>query len=650
MQNLQKTLIEIIKADTTYFSNEKLLKNKLTEDALKLEPKLIKYILSDEKLKKHFFLEVDGVLVFDKDKFIQFVNDKQFLPDSYTSFKNKIGLLDEDGDYFCEKKDVVLAWPYKDCVLEGGQDKEDQKRNEIFYNEILAPDEIDRLFDPKVLTNFKRYDKDGEHPNPKDITRNDNLIIKGNNLLALHSLKKFYRGKVKLIYIDLPFNTERKDDSFKYNDKFNHSTWMTFMKNRLEISKSFLKKDGIICLHINDNELYHLKILCDEVFGRNNFINNICIRDSHPSGLKLSAKEKTILKTKSYILIYSMSEERKIFPLYQERKEWDTHFNTYVEIDGNEKIKYSLVDYLKENGIVDEDFQIDDGALNNSKFKAFVFENRHKIFQGTKEIPKEAKKLSLENPDKVIEYKGSNASREFAYNGRRLSPLTKSIWDVGFDGFSKEEFGKILCDFWDDVDFNNTQNEGGVDLPNGKKPEYLMARLISWFTRKNELVMDFFLGCGTTGAVSHKMERRYIGIEQLDYGKNNSVVRLKNVINGDQTGISKYNKWQGGGSFVYCELKKWNQNYIDEIETAKTTEALISIYEKMKSEGFSRYDVDLSKFDEKEFSELTIEQQKEVLIECLDKNHLYVNLSEMEDSTYQISNEEKEMNHKFYGI
>ncbi len=164
------------------------------------------------------------------------------------------------------------------------------------------------------------------------------------------------------------------------------------------------------------------------------------------------------------------------------------------------------------------------------------------------------------------------------------------------------------------------------------------------------LLWIFFLGCGTTGAVSHKMERRYIGIEQLDYGKNNSVVRLKNVINGDQTGISKYNKWQGGGSFVYCELKKWNQNYIDEIETAKTTEALISIYEKMKSEGFSRYDVDLSKFDEKEFSELTIEQQKEVLIECLDKNHLYVNLSEMEDSTYQISNEEKEMNRKFYGI
>jgi adenine-specific DNA-methyltransferase len=650
MQNLQQILIEILKIDSTYFSNKKLLRNKLTEDALKLKPKLIKHVLSDEKLKKHFFLEVNGVLVFDKDKFIQFVNDKQFLPDSYTSFKNKIGLLDENGNYFQEKKDVVLAWPYKDCVLEGGQDKEDQKREEIFYNEILAPDEIDRLFDPKVLTNFKRYDKDGERLNPKDITRNDNLIIKGNNLLALHSLKKLFRGEVKLIYIDLPFNTERQDDSFNYNDKFNHSTWLTFMKNRLEISKIFLKNDGIICLHINDNELYHLKVLCDEVFGKSNFINNICIRDSHPSGLKMSAKEKTILKTKSYILIYSRNKDRKIYPLYQERRDWDTHFNTYVEIDDYEKPKYSLVEYLKENGIVDNDFRVGVDALNDPGFKAFVFENRHKIFQGTKEIPKEAKTISLENPDRVVEYKGSNGGREFAFNGRRLSPLAKSIWDVGFDRFSKEEFAKILCDFWDDVDFNNTQNEGGVDLPNGKKPEYLMARLLSWFTRKNDLVLDFFLGCGTTAAVSHKMGRKYIGIEQLDYGENDSFIRLKNVINGDRTGISKYINWLGGGSFIYCELKKWNQNYIDEIETAKTTKDLLLLSDKMKSESFFRYDVNLSKINKKDFSALTLDQQKGILIECLDKNHLFINLSEKEDSTYQVSKEEKEMNRKFYGL
>jgi adenine-specific DNA-methyltransferase len=394
----------------------------------------------------------------------------------------------------------------------------------------------------------------------------------------------------------------------------------------------------------------YLKLLCDEVFGRDNFINTICVRDSHPSGLKLSSKEKTIIKTKSYVLVYSKTNERKVYPLYQLRTDWDKHFNSFVEIDSEEKTKYRLIDYLKENKIVNDDFKLDEKALEGHNFKSFAFENRNKIFQSTKEIPNEAKELSLKNPDKVIEYKGSNGNREFAFNGRRLSPLTKSIWDIGFDGYYEEDFAKLLCDFWNDIDFNNTQNEGGVDLPNGKKPEHLLARLISWFSKKGDIVMDYFLGCGTTAAVSHKMGRKYIGIEQLDYGENDSVVRLKNVINGDKTGISKYIDWNGGGSFIYAELKKWNQAYIDEIEMAKTTKDLLAIYEKMKKEAFFRYDVDLSSFDEKKFEKLELGQQKEVLIKCLDKNHLYVNLSEMDDDTYEISNKEKEMNRKFYGL
>lgn len=233
MQNLKNNLISLIEDNETYFAEGKPLKNKLTEDALKHEKDLLRLLLKDEKIKEHFFTEVDsGVLVFDEDKFVQFVNDKEFLPDSFTAFRNKIGLMDSRGRYFREINDVVLAWPYKDCVLEGGQDKEDEKRDEIFYNEILAPDEIDRLFDPKVLTNFKRYSADGvkdmretvakEPEQPLKIT-DRNLIIKGNNLLALHSLKREFRGKVKLIYIDPPFNTG--GDEFKYNDRFNHYTW-----------------------------------------------------------------------------------------------------------------------------------------------------------------------------------------------------------------------------------------------------------------------------------------------------------------------------------------------------------------------------------------------------------------------------------------
>lgn len=679
MQNLQEKLIEILKDDTTYYNNEKLLKNKLTEDALKLEPKLFKYILSDDKLKKHFFLEVDGVLVFDKDKFIQFVNDKKFLPDSYTSFKNKIGLLDENSDYFREKKDVVLVWPYKDCVLEGGQDKEDQKRDEIFYNEILAPDDIDRLFDPKVLTNFKKYDKDGEHSDPKDISRNDNLIIKGNNLLALHSLLKLYRGKVKLIYIDPPYNIGN-GDSFNYNDKFNHSTWLTFMKNRLETAYELLSDNGVIYVQIDNTEIGHLKVLMDEVF-KNNLISIISWQRASQRTV-LGQGETPIIDITEYILVYaktknsnSLNNVRK--PILVEKYDIDgkisdllikmtSQYNQLfvsegkkelykeIETDRGDKIKIFKhknwqIEPLSKKGISD-----DADELYNLYIKNFDKISRfdHQQSESTVE------QLILNNIDDENLFSTERTMKQ----GKRKGQKVTSFYLKGNVIYYLKKYAKIEGDniyrlvdmnnFWTDTDFSSAgiANEGGVKLKRGKKPEALIKAIIELSTDEDDVIMDFFLGIGTTCAVAHKMGRKYIGIEQLDYGNNDSVTRLKNVINGDQTGISKTVAWQGGGSFVYCELKKWNQNYIDEIETAKTSEELLSIYDKMKSEAFFRYDVDLSKFDEKEFIELTLEQQKEVLIECLDKNHLYVNLSEMKDATYQNSDEDKEINRKFNGI
>jgi adenine-specific DNA-methyltransferase len=153
MENLLDNLKNLLQKDERLVSKGELLKNKIIELALKLDKDLIKLLLSDKKMKEVFFVNVDGALIFDKDKFIKFVSNKQFLPDSYTSFKNKIGLIDEKGGFVSEKKEVVISWPYKDCVLEGGMTKEDQKRDEIFWNEILAPDEISRLLDPKVFTN-----------------------------------------------------------------------------------------------------------------------------------------------------------------------------------------------------------------------------------------------------------------------------------------------------------------------------------------------------------------------------------------------------------------------------------------------------------------------------------------------------------------
>jgi adenine-specific DNA-methyltransferase len=208
MQNLLQDLRDLLAQDPRLISQDgALLKNLVIELGLKLDVDLLRLLLSHDRIKQHFFTPVDGVLVFDKDKFLRFVNNKEFLPDSYTAFKNKIGLSDDGGEtYLSRRREVTLVWPYKDCVLEGGQTQEDAKRDEIFWNTTLAPDDIDRLLDPKVLTGWRRYDAEGEHA-VTELCPDDNLIIRGNNLLALHSLVRRFGGKVKLIYIDPPYNT-----------------------------------------------------------------------------------------------------------------------------------------------------------------------------------------------------------------------------------------------------------------------------------------------------------------------------------------------------------------------------------------------------------------------------------------------------------
>jgi adenine-specific DNA-methyltransferase len=261
-------------------------------------------------------MDIEGILVFDKVAFQRFVNAKNFLPDSYTQYKNKIGLSTDNDHYITDSREVVLVWPHKDCILEGGQTKEDAKRNEIFYNTTLAPDEIDVLTAPKVLTNWKRYDKDGETI-PNKISKADNLIIKGNNLLALHTLKEKYRGQVKLIYIDPPYNTG--NDSFGYNDNFNHSTWLTFMKNRLEVAKELLNPNGFLYINIDDVEFAYLKVLCDEVFDKSLFVNSIAVRSSTASGMKTAHRERTIIKQKDLILVYRKSPNSLIKPQYQKK-------------------------------------------------------------------------------------------------------------------------------------------------------------------------------------------------------------------------------------------------------------------------------------------------------------------------------------------
>jgi len=255
---------------------------------------------------------------------------KHILPDSYTIFKNKIGLT-IDNEFIEERKDIVLSWPYKDCILIGNMARKDQKKNEIFLNKTIASDKGYYLLEPKMFTNGKEIDKDGEYEFTKfktDINGNikNNLVIKGDNLLVLHSLKKRFKEKVKLIYIDPPFNT--RSNSFPYNDKFSHYAWLTFMKNRLEVAKELLSEDGSIYVQIDCNESHYLKVLMDEIFGRENFQREIIWRIGWVSGYKSTAKNW--IRNHDTILFYVKNSKKFIF-----NKEYIPYPEDYRKIDGS---------------------------------------------------------------------------------------------------------------------------------------------------------------------------------------------------------------------------------------------------------------------------------------------------------------------------
>lgn len=594
-----------------------LNKNKLSELARKYDAKLLNLLMKEENVKNHFFTTLeDGVLVFQKDVFLQFLNNKEFLPDSYTAFKTKIGLGTDNGDYLSENNNIVLNFPYKDCILEGGQTKEDTKRQEVFFNKTLAPNEINRLLDNKVLTNFKRYDKDGEYE-VENIEDTDNLIIKGNNLIALHSLKKRYSGKVRLIYIDPPYNTG--SDSFTYNDSFNHSTWLTFMKNRLQVAKELLTEDGTIWINIDDDEGHYLKIIADEIFGRINFVNTIIwqkkfapqndakwFSDNHDFIL-VYAKNKLIWKPNLLPRTEEMNSRYKN-PDNDPRGVWtsgDLSVKTY-----SEKTDYPII---TPSGRVINPPSGRCWRTSKEKFLEMVSENRIWFGEKGDSVPR-IKRFLSEVKDGIV---------------------SQTIWKYEEVSHTQEAIQNL----------NKLFGEKVFGTP---KPEKLIQRIIQLGSEEGDIILDFFMGSGTTQAVAHKMNRQYIGIEQMDYIETVSVERLKKVIEGEQGGISKDVKWQGGGSFVYCELKNDAQDFLNKVENALSSEELVELLEKVKKSSFLSYRVDAKKLHKEEFNNLSLFEQKQLLVELIDQNNLYVNYSDINDVDNNISEKEKQLNTIFY--
>jgi len=438
------------------------------------------------------------------------------------------------------------------------------------------------------------------------------------------------------------------------------------MKNRLEIARDLLREDGVIFVQCDDNEQAYLKVLMDEIFNRSNFVSNIVVRSSTPSGTKTAHKEKTIIKQHDSILVFAKDKSNINFrPQYSKSKSWDSHYSIYIEKIDDRVQLLKLEDVLREKGILNESEKLKEINIDNKKFKDFYLKNAEKIARWTSHENKEIIKLCLSTyKDKLYITKDNKGKETIYLNKQVLQQLSYSIKEVYDNKKITKDIANLVCDFWDDIDFQNTQNEGVVSLPAGKKPEFLLYRIINMTTDSGEIILDFFMGTGTTCAVAHKMGRQYIGVEQLDYGENSAVVRLKNVIgkenskgklistikNYDTTGISKAVNWQGGGDFIYCELKELNEEFIQKIEDTKNSEEILKIWEDMKKQAFLSYRVDSKLFDDniEEFKELPIEEQKELLIKCLDANDLYVNYSEIKDSQYNISDKDIKLNNEFY--
>lgn len=663
---MQETIFDILekllKTDKRFLAedNKTLLKNKIQELALQDDADLIALLLSNEDIKKKFFYQVDEVKIFKKDQFLKFLLLKQWLPDSYTQFTNKIGLAVDD-EFMIKNQAVVLNFPYKDAVLAGGQDKEDAKREEVFYNETLAPDQINFLLAPKVFKNAVRYNATGANSGKKfgklqrrpDGTIAENLLIKGNNLLALHSLERQFAGKVKLIYIDPPYNTG--NDSFGYNDNFNHSTWLVFMKNRLEIAKRLLRDDGCIFVQCDDNEQAYLKVLMDEIFGRDNFIRNVSIKKKQSAGV---GQDSFILDVVEYNLIYVKNfdnfEYKKFYiDVPFDEKQMNNYSSYYSK--KFERMEYKKITDARGNLItiykidteinrLSKDQQIIENYIKNFNRHFVTYNPQSTVAKKIiKEIDKDAffeaeyKKTRGKNKDKL--------SSVYFYKGR----IVQMLKDMARIENNKIIKFQTIDNFWSDIFWDTISYEGGVSLNNGKKPEKLLARIIDMVTNPDDIILDYHLGSGTTCAVAHKTGRQYIGIEQIDYKENSSLERLKNVVGGDQSGISKSVGWKGGGEFVYAELAQHNEIWRNKIDNAKDNECQ-QIWQEMKDKAFLHYRADPKEFDKNanEFYQLSLSDQKKFLYECLDKNQLYVNLSEIDDKDYKIPQADKEFTKDFY--
>ncbi|MGN0007696.1 MAG: site-specific DNA-methyltransferase [Alistipes sp.] len=361
-----------------------------------------------------------------------------------------------------------------------------------------------------------------------------NMLIHGDNLLALKALEQDYAGCVKCIYIDPPYNTGNAFEH--YDDGVEHSIWLSLMRERLVLLYNLLSNDGSIWIQIDDNEMAYLIALCDEIFGRSNRVNIIALKMSETSGVKMAHVEKKLPKLKEFIIVYKKGE-LKLNPIkITKSKNLESYLKYYNQIITNydspceEWIIEKIEDVMCRIGLDTSPDSIRNFKLNNSE--RIIYRTNNKSFN---------------------QYKFTDNIK----TRKIVSPtgLTYVWWEGKQMLFLSDYTSEYLGDLWTDISTINLNKEGGVDFVNSKKPEKLIERVIALATNTGDLVLDSFLGSGTTAAVAQKMGRKYIGIEMGNHAYTHCAVRLKKVVDGtDQGGISKAQNWKGGGGFRFYEL------------------------------------------------------------------------------------------------
>ncbi len=420
----------------------------------------------------------------------------------------------------------------------------------------------------------------------------DNRLIFGDNLLALKALESEFAGKVKCVYIDPPFNTQQAFEH--YDDTVEHSIWLRLIRDRIEIIYRLMSKDGTLFVHIDDNELGYLIVLLDEIFGRNNRVYTVTFKQGSATGHK--AINPGCVNTTNFLLIYSRDKScwfpNRIFTA----RERDARYNQFIKnIDKHHsewKIS-TLIEAFADTHQLSEKVARAIIKSNPEKLDEFVIKNAKTVVQLAKPeykaVSAEARKLidkSEIEPEKIFFLPREGLSDFYLIGGKRILFYSRKLKEV--DGTWVA--GEPLTTLWSDIPSNNLHAEGGVNFPKGKKPEGLIKRIIELSTQPGDLVLDSFAGSGTTGAVAHKMGRRWIMIELGEHCHTHIIPRLKKVIDGeDKGGITEAVNWKGGGGFRYYHLApsllekdKWDNWIINkDYNSAMLAEALCKI------EGFT---------------------------------------------------------------